>query len=229
MACIWQICPIRTHAVVLLFHSQPHSLGLGISGFLDRDCFHINAAGNSERFACWNNACCVGDIFSSDLRPCVNIIFLASFTDSDSQFLLYINTVKRFNRRMCCKSIVRLVGAWLRIRRFGSGKHLERFPSITYIESWIRHAVKLYSFSMPSLDVMLLQRCMELVKKCMECMSCLSRDHEYLCRRYPSSDQPHNRLTTYASVKAFHCVDVQQELWVRIGKWGKENDVYAWP
>ena len=102
-----------THALVLLFNSQPHSLALGISGFLDRDCFHINAAVSSERFACWNNACCVGDIFSSDLRSCVNIIFLASFTDSDSQFLLYINTVKRSNRRMCCESIVRLVGAWV--------------------------------------------------------------------------------------------------------------------
>ena len=59
-----------THAVVLLFHSQPHSLGLGISGLLDRDCFHIglNAAVSSERFAGWNDACCVGGIFFEWLK-----------------------------------------------------------------------------------------------------------------------------------------------------------------
>ena len=48
-----------------------------------------------------------------------------------------------------------------------------------------------------------------------------------LRRRYPSFDQPHNELTTHVSIRAFHWVDVQ--LWVRTGKWGKENDVYAWP
>ena len=63
-------------------------------------------------------------------------------------------------------------------------------------------------------------------KKCMEGMDCLFRDYD---AGYPSFDQPHNELTTHASIRAFHCVDVQQELWDRIGKWGKENDVYAWP
>ena len=57
-------------------------------------------------------------------------------------------------------------------------------------------------------------------------MGCLSRDYDAVTQ---ASTKPHNVLTTHASIRAFHRVDVQQELLVRISKWGKENDVYAWP
>ena len=46
-----------THTLVLAFHSQPHSLGSGILGALERDCFQTNAAVCRARFPCWNKAC----------------------------------------------------------------------------------------------------------------------------------------------------------------------------
>ena len=47
---------------------------------------------------------------SSDFRPCVNMTILASFTDCESQFLVYISTVQRSRRRMWCESMLRLDG-----------------------------------------------------------------------------------------------------------------------
>ena len=48
------------HCLVLVFHSQPHSLCFGTVGVLVRDCFQTKAAVSRARLACWNKACCVG-------------------------------------------------------------------------------------------------------------------------------------------------------------------------
>ena len=37
------------HSLVLVFNSHPNSLGFGLSGILERDCFQTKA-----RFACWS-------------------------------------------------------------------------------------------------------------------------------------------------------------------------------
>ena len=102
-----------THWLVLVFHSQPQSLGFGISGILESDCFQIKAAAKRARLACWNKACWVGGIESSDFRLCVNITFIASFSNSASQFLLCRSTVRRSRRRICSESSMRLVGSWI--------------------------------------------------------------------------------------------------------------------
>ena len=70
-----------THWLVLAFHSQPQSLGFGISRILERDCFQTNPAVWRARLACWKRAFWVGGMESRDLRPWVNISFLASLTD----------------------------------------------------------------------------------------------------------------------------------------------------
>ena len=95
-----------THTLVLAFHSQPHSLGSGIWGILERDCFQTKAAVCRARFPCWNKACWVRGIESRDLRPWVNRTFLASFTESALQFLLYMSTVQRSRRCICTDSAV---------------------------------------------------------------------------------------------------------------------------
>ena len=41
-----------THYVVLVFHSQPHSLGFGIYGVLERECFMIKAATSRAPLIC---------------------------------------------------------------------------------------------------------------------------------------------------------------------------------
>ena len=48
-----------TQTLILSFHSQPHSLGLEISGVLDRDCLQKKPAVCRARFPCWNKACLV--------------------------------------------------------------------------------------------------------------------------------------------------------------------------
>lgn len=106
-----------THALVLSCHSQPHTLGSGSSGSLVRLCFHVKAATSNARLACWNNACCVGGIESKDFRPWVKSNFLASLTEVDSQFLLYISTVRRSSKAICWELIVRLVGSSVRVTR----------------------------------------------------------------------------------------------------------------
>ena len=65
------------------------------------------------RLACWNKACWVGGIESSDFRLCVNITLIASFSNSASQFLLYISTVQPSRSRICSESSVRLLGSWI--------------------------------------------------------------------------------------------------------------------
>ena len=57
-----------THSFVLVFHSQPHSLGFGISGVLERDCFQIKAATSRARLICWNKAFLVGGMESRDVE-----------------------------------------------------------------------------------------------------------------------------------------------------------------
>ena len=81
-----------THWLVLVFHSQPQSLGFGILGILESDYFQIKAAAK---------------------RLCVNITFIASFSNSASQFLLYMSTVQRWRRRICSESSMILLGSWI--------------------------------------------------------------------------------------------------------------------
>ena len=102
-----------THWLVLVFHSQPQSLGFGMVGILESDCFQIKAAAERARLACWNKACWVGGIESSDFRLCVNITFIASFSNWASQFLLYTSTVQRSRCRICSESSMRLLGSWI--------------------------------------------------------------------------------------------------------------------
>ena len=77
-----------THSFVLVFHSQPISLGFGISGVLERSCFQIKAATSRARLICLNKAFLVGGMESRDLKLWENMSFLASFTNSALQFLL---------------------------------------------------------------------------------------------------------------------------------------------
>ena len=59
-------------------------------------------------------------------------------------------------------------------------------------------------------------------------MGCLFRDYDAVTHASTSLTMysQHMRRLERSTVLM---TDVQQELWVRIGKWGKENDVYAWP
>ena len=70
-----------THSLVLVFQSQPHSPGFGISGVLERDCFQIKAAASRARLMCWNKAFLVGGMESSDFKLWENMNFLATFTN----------------------------------------------------------------------------------------------------------------------------------------------------
>ena len=72
----WLTSARYVHWLVLVFHSQPQSLGFGI---LESDCFQIKAATKRARLACWNKACWVWGIWSSAFRLCVKITFIASF------------------------------------------------------------------------------------------------------------------------------------------------------
>ena len=64
-----------THSFVLVFHSQPHSLGFGISGVLERDCFQIKAATSRARLICWNKAFLVGGMEYRDFKLWENMSF----------------------------------------------------------------------------------------------------------------------------------------------------------
>ena len=104
-------CPCRPrHNQSWCSIPSPNHWALGI---LESDCFQIQAAAKRARLACWNKACWVGGIESSDFRLCVNITFIASFSNSASQFLLYMNTVQRSRRRICSESSMRLLGSWI--------------------------------------------------------------------------------------------------------------------
>ena len=122
----------RTHALVLTFHSQPHSLGFGMLEVLNSDCFQTKAAMSNAHFVCWNNACWVCGMDSRRLQPTVKINFLASLTEVDLQFLLYISTVKRSRCCMCNESSVRLVGSWLMAMKVSvtSGKVAHAFHAV---------------------------------------------------------------------------------------------------
>jgi len=101
-----------THWLVLAFHSQPQSHGFGMSGILERDGFQTNPAVWRAHLACWKRAFWVGGMEESrDLRPWVNISFLASLTDWAAQFWLYISTIKRSRRLIWRESSIRLAGS----------------------------------------------------------------------------------------------------------------------
>ena len=121
-----------THALVLSFHSQPHSLGFGMLEVLNRDCFQTKAAMSNAHFVCWNNACWVCGMDSRRLQPTVKINFLASLTEVDIQFLLYTSGVKRSRRCMCNESSMWLVGSWVMAMKVSvtSGKVAQAFHAV---------------------------------------------------------------------------------------------------
>ena len=92
----------------------------------------MKAAMRNARFVCWNNAYWVGGMDSRGFRPTVNFNILASLTEVDLQFLLYISTVKRSRRCMCNESSVRLVGSWVMAMKVSviSGKVARAFHAV---------------------------------------------------------------------------------------------------
>ena len=102
-----------THWLVLVFHSQPQSLGFGMLGILESDCFQIKAAAKRARLACWNKACWVGGIESSDFRLCGTLltsrfshISIGSGPDLDGTHMGHgIQPTKGFGMTICnCKA-----------------------------------------------------------------------------------------------------------------------------
>ena len=102
------------HNFNLAFHCQPQSLALGVIASLHRDFSHMKPATRTARFVCWKRACWVGGMFSSPLRPFVNISFRASFTFFAWDCLLYIWTVNSSKRPKCKESRVSFFGSFVR-------------------------------------------------------------------------------------------------------------------
>ena len=95
----------------------PHCLTIGwtflISGVLERDCFQIKAATSRACLICWNKASLVGGMESRDIKLWENMSFLASFTNSALQFLLYMSTVQRSRCRVWSESSVKMFRSWV--------------------------------------------------------------------------------------------------------------------
>ena len=68
-----------------------------ITGVWASDCFQMNAAVSKVHLAC-----CLGRMDSSDYGPWVSMTILVSFTECESQFLVYIRTVQSNARDAAC-------------------------------------------------------------------------------------------------------------------------------
>ena len=91
----WHLADWSTMVPLTFFcHSIPSPIHLGLECwmFLTETLIQMKAVMDNARFLCWSNACWVVGMNSRGLRPTVNISFLASFTEVDLQFLLYIST-----------------------------------------------------------------------------------------------------------------------------------------